>query len=48
MLALIGSIYLLSTFLFAGIAGLIGMRLVALSRRTGQRPERLLGLGHVR
>lgn len=45
MLELAGSLYLLSTFLFAGIAGVIGMRLMRLARTTGQRPEWLLGLG---
>jgi len=45
MLALAGSLYLLSTFLFAGMAGVIGIRLVRLARVTGQRPEWLLGMG---
>jgi hypothetical protein len=45
VVALAGSLYLISTFLFSAMAGVIGIRLVALSRETGQRPERLLGLG---
>lgn len=45
MIALAGSLYLVSTFLFAGVAGVIGIRLVRLASRTGGRPERLLGLG---
>lgn len=45
MIALAGSLYLVSTFLFAGMAGVMGIRLVRLAGRTGQRPERLLGLG---
>ena len=35
----------ISTAAFAGVALLVGLRLVALSRRTGQVAERLLGLG---
>jgi hypothetical protein len=45
MLALAGSLYQLSTFLFAGMAGVIGVRLMRLARTSGQRPEWLLGLG---
>ena len=45
MAAIAGSIYLASTILFGLLAGVIGMRLVLLSRRTGGRPELLLGLG---
>jgi len=42
---LAGSLYIVSTLVFAVTAGVVGLRLVALSRRTGGRPERLLGLG---
>lgn len=45
MIALAGSLYLVSTFVFAVMAAVIGVRLVRLSRTTGQRPEKLLGLG---
>ncbi len=45
MAAIAGSLYLVSTFLFAVFALVIGMRLLAMSRRTGEVPERLLGLG---
>jgi len=45
MLALAGSLYLFSTFAFAAMAAVIGIRLVALSRRTGGSAERLLGWG---
>lgn len=45
MLALAGSLYLLSTLAFGIVASVIGIRLIALSRRTGQTPERWLGSG---
>jgi hypothetical protein len=45
MVAITGSLYLVSTLLFAVAALVIGIRLIALSRRTGQVPERLLGIG---
>jgi hypothetical protein len=40
-----GSLYLISTIAFGLVAGIIGVRLIALSRRTGQTPERWLGGG---
>jgi hypothetical protein len=40
-----GSLYILSTAAFAVTAGVVGIRLLLLSRRTGQLAERLLGLG---
>jgi hypothetical protein len=44
-LAFAGSIYALSTLAFGVLAIVIGVRLLRLSRRTGHRPERYLGLG---
>jgi hypothetical protein len=43
--ALTGSFYLLGTAAFVLVSAVIGVRLVLLSRRTGERPERYLGLG---
>ena len=40
-----GSLYLLGTLAFVLVSLVIGVRLVALSRRTGERPELYLGLG---
>jgi hypothetical protein len=45
MMALAGSVYLLSTAAFCICCLAIGVRLLLLSRRTGGAPERLLGLG---
>jgi hypothetical protein len=45
MAALAGSLYLVSTVAFCLFCLAIGLRLLLLSRRTGGRPERLLGLG---
>lgn len=45
MAEIAGSLYLLSTLIFAAMAAVVGVRLVALSRRTGGLPERLLGWG---
>jgi hypothetical protein len=45
VLALAGSVYLLSTVAFCSCCVAIGVRLLLLSRRTGGVPERLLGLG---
>jgi hypothetical protein len=45
VLALAGSVYLLSTIAFCLCCVAIGVRLLLLSRRTGGVPERLLGLG---
>ena len=45
MMALAGSLYVVSTVAFAVTAGVVGIRLLLLSRRTGQTAERLLGLG---
>jgi hypothetical protein len=45
MAALAGSLYLVSTVAFCLFCLAIGLRLILLSRRTGARPERLLGLG---
>ena len=45
MNVLAGSLYLLGTLAFVLVSLVIGVRLVLLSRRTGQRPELLLGLG---
>jgi hypothetical protein len=44
-MALLGSLYLISTVAFCVLCLVIGARLLLLSRRTGGRPERLLGLG---
>jgi len=44
-MALAGSFYLISTTAFCLFCLVIGVRLLLLSRRTGARPERLLGLG---
>jgi len=43
--ALAGSFYLVGTLAFVLVSLVIGLRLVALSRRTGERPELYLGLG---
>jgi len=43
--ALAGSFYLLGTLAFVLVSLVIGVRLVRLSQRTGERPELLLGLG---
>ena len=40
-----GSLYIVSTAAFAVTAGVVGIRLLLLSRKTGQLSERLLGLG---
>jgi len=45
MSAVAGSFYLISTTAFCLFCLAIGLRLLLLSRRTGGRPERLLGLG---
>jgi hypothetical protein len=45
MAALAGSLYLISTAAFCLFCLAIGVRLQLLARRTGGRPERLLGLG---
>jgi hypothetical protein len=45
VLAIAGSVYLLSTVAFCLCCVVIGARLLLLSRRTGGVPERLLGLG---
>jgi len=45
MIVLAGSLYLVSTIAFGLVAGAIGIRLILLSRRTGQTPERFLGWG---
>lgn len=45
MAAIAGSLYLISTALFCAVCLTIGWRLVGLSRRTGGRPELLLGVG---
>jgi hypothetical protein len=45
MLAIAGSFYLLSTAAFCLCCVAIGVRLLLLARRTGARPERLLGTG---
>jgi hypothetical protein len=45
MAALAGSLYLVSTVAFCLFCLAIGVRLQLLARRTGGRPERLLGLG---
>lgn len=45
MTALIGSLYLVSTLAFGAAASAAGLRLMTLARRTGKRPEMLLGLG---
>lgn len=45
MIALAGSLYVISTAAFALIALAVGARLLLLSRRTGEYPERLLGVG---
>lgn len=44
MNAVLGS-YLLATLAFILVSAVVGTRLLLLSRRTGQRPERYLGLG---
>jgi len=43
--ALTGSFYLVGTAAFVLVSLVIGLRLVLLSRRTGERPELYLGLG---
>ena len=45
MMAIAGSLYLLSTAVFCLFCVTIGVRLLLLARRTGRRPERLLGTG---
>jgi hypothetical protein len=45
MMELAGSLYLLATYTFAVVATIVGLRLMRLSRRTGQQPEWLLGSG---
>jgi hypothetical protein len=45
MTELAGALYIVSTAAFAVIAGVVGIRLLLLSRETGQLAERLLGLG---
>ncbi len=45
MLAIAGSLYLVSTFFFAALALVVGMRLLLLWRRTRNLPELLLGAG---
>jgi len=45
MAAVAGSLYLVSTFVFAALALVIGMRLVVRSFQSGELPVRLLGLG---
>lgn len=45
MAAVAGSLYLVSTVAFCLFCLVIGVRLQLLARRTGGRPERLLGLG---
>ncbi len=45
MVEIAGALYLFATASFAVISIVVGMRLVSLSRRTGQWPERLLGIG---
>lgn len=45
MTAVAGSLYLVSTVAFCAVCLVIGTRLLLLSRRTGGRPERLLGAG---
>ena len=44
MVTLAGSLYLVSTAAFSLLAIVIGLRLLALSRRTQRKPERSLGL----
>ncbi|MCG8592450.1 MAG: hypothetical protein MJE66_24425 [Proteobacteria bacterium] len=44
-MALVGSLYALSTIAFGTLGIAIGIRLLALARRTGGAPERRLGLG---
>jgi len=45
MTQLAGSLYIVSTAAFGVIAGVVGIRLLLLSFKTGQLAERLLGLG---
>ncbi len=45
MMAIVGSLYLVSTAAFCLCCVAIGVRLHLLARRTGGRPERLLGTG---
>ena len=45
MNALTGSFYLLGTAAFVVVSLVIGLRLVLLARRTGEKPELYLGLG---
>jgi hypothetical protein len=47
MVTLAGSLYLVSTAVFSVLAIVIGLRLIALSRRTQRGPERSLGLGFI-
>lgn len=45
MVILAGSLYLVSTAVFSLFSIVVGIRLIALSRRTQRLPERSLGLG---
>lgn len=45
MVILAGSLYLISTAVFSVFSIVVGIRLIVLSRRTQQVPERSLGLG---
>lgn len=47
MAMLAASLYLVSTALFSVFAIVIGVRLIALSRRTNRAPERSLGFGFI-
>jgi len=47
MVTLAGSLYLVSTAAFSIFAIVIGVRLIALSRRTQRTPERSLGFGFI-
>lgn len=47
MVTFAGSLYLVSTAAFSVFAIVIGVRLIALSRRTNRIPERSLGLGFI-
>jgi len=42
---MVGSFYLICTAVFSILSGVIGLRMIGLSRRTGQMPEFLLGFG---
>jgi len=45
MRGLIQSYQILATLIFVGVSAVVSGRLLLLARRTGERPERLLGLG---